>query len=328
MRSTYAVAQNKYSHFRKSFIPTELQGSSTTILAGASLLPVIHDGSADEPSAINIIELGNSREPHAVAVSPDGRRAYVTTLFSGTLEVIDTDTATVVASVHMGGYPTGLSVSPDGAQLYIGEGHGHVYAMDTATYAQRTIVESANYPGKDVAVTPDSRYVYVLDNVFNEILVIKAHTNAVTTTIALDQSPQSITIAPTSGFAYIGTDTASTETFGSITVIDTAIHAVIDVIAVDSGVRSVLVAPDEKHVYAITDTSTVAIDTATFNVVHSVPVSKSLESIAVTPDGRYAYIVNSASSSVSVLALDEPATEGLSHRSLGALFGLRAADQK
>lgn len=320
MRSTYAVVPNKVSHYRSSFARAALPSIDIKALDSAALTSLPRNPATKKPTVIGNIELVDNREPHDVAVSPDGKHAYVTTLFSGTVEVVNTTTGKVVMSVCIGGYPTGLSVTPDGTCLYIGESHGHVYAMNTTTYALTTVVESANYPGKDVALTPDGRYIYVLDNVFNEILVIKTSTNAVVDTIALDQSPQSITIAPNSGFAYIGTDTPATEASGSVIVIDTAIHTIVDTVAVDGGVRFATLSPDENHLYAVTDTCAVVIDTAT-GVVVATYAGESPAGMAITADGRRAYVANSGSCSVSVVALTEPSTEDPTRGSLGALFG-------
>ena len=137
-------------------------------------------------------------------------------------------------------------------------------------------------PGKDVAVTPDGRYLYALDNVFNEILVIRTGNHAIAATITLEQAPQSITIARSSGLAYVGTDTASKAPSGSVTVIDTAIHMIVDTIPLVDGVKSVFLASDENHVYAVTDTSTVALDTETHTVAH---LSEPLQTSTLEPRG-------------------------------------------
>ena len=54
-----------------------------------------------------------------MAVSPDGTRAYVTNLGSGTVSVIDTDTNTVIATITVGSGPAGVAVSPDGTRAYV-----------------------------------------------------------------------------------------------------------------------------------------------------------------------------------------------------------------
>jgi YVTN family beta-propeller protein len=54
-----------------------------------------------------------------VAVSPDGRRAYVTNNASNTVSVIDTGGGAVTATIPVGARPVGVAVSPDGRHAYI-----------------------------------------------------------------------------------------------------------------------------------------------------------------------------------------------------------------
>jgi YVTN family beta-propeller protein len=59
-------------------------------------------------------------EGDLIAVSPNGRRAYVTNLFGQGVSVIDTKTNTAVgAPVTVDGPPTDVAVSPDGRRVYV-----------------------------------------------------------------------------------------------------------------------------------------------------------------------------------------------------------------
>jgi len=49
--------------------------------------------------------------PQAIAVSPDGTRAYVTNMISNNVSVIDTTTNTVTATVNIENYPSGIVVN-------------------------------------------------------------------------------------------------------------------------------------------------------------------------------------------------------------------------
>ena len=60
-------------------------------------------------------------QPWAVAVSPDGTRAYVTNR-EGTVSVIDTATNTVTATIPVGPTAFGVAVSPDGTRAYVTNG--------------------------------------------------------------------------------------------------------------------------------------------------------------------------------------------------------------
>ena len=57
--------------------------------------------------------------PVGVAVTPDGKHAYVTNVVPNTVSVIDTATNTVVATIRWGLIPQGVAVTPDGKHAYV-----------------------------------------------------------------------------------------------------------------------------------------------------------------------------------------------------------------
>ena len=61
--------------------------------------------------------------PSGVAVTPDGKHAYVTNAGFNTVSVIDTASNTVVATVPVGSFPVGVAVTPDGKHAYVTNGN-------------------------------------------------------------------------------------------------------------------------------------------------------------------------------------------------------------
>src|SRR5262249_17350847 len=61
--------------------------------------------------------------PSAVAIPPDGPRAYVTNTGTGNVSVIDTASNTVTATVALGTGtgPIGVAITPDGTRAYVVE---------------------------------------------------------------------------------------------------------------------------------------------------------------------------------------------------------------
>ncbi|OGL25860.1 hypothetical protein A3E49_00525 [Candidatus Saccharibacteria bacterium RIFCSPHIGHO2_12_FULL_49_19] len=66
-----------------------------------------------ELKVVTTIKTGQA--PHGVAVSKDGRRAYVTNLQDGNVSAIDTSRDIVVWSVKVGAQPNGISIWTEGA---------------------------------------------------------------------------------------------------------------------------------------------------------------------------------------------------------------------
>src|SRR5215472_1373197 len=63
-----------------------------------------------------------------------GQNAYISNFGDGTVSVIDTATNTAVATISVGGGPTGVAVNSDGSKAYIANHpSGPLAVIDTAT---------------------------------------------------------------------------------------------------------------------------------------------------------------------------------------------------
>ena len=73
--------------------------------------------------------------PTGVAVTPDGKHAYVANNGSNNVSVIDTVTNTVVGTpIPVGNSPLGVAITPDGKHAYVANnGSNNVSVIDTAT---------------------------------------------------------------------------------------------------------------------------------------------------------------------------------------------------
>ena len=230
--------------------------------------------------------------PLGVAISPDGRLAYVTDGDDGKIYVLDTATHTLVDtnpataavdSIALGGRPNRVVFSPDGSLAYVSNQiSGTVSVIDTATHT----VTDTN------PATPE------------------------VDPISFGSGTIRVAFSPDGSLAYI-------TAFGSVAVIDTATHTFIDAnpatpavdnISVPGGgsVTSVAFSPDGSFAY-VTNTGSrtvTVIDTATHTrvdinpatpTVDRIPVGDNPISVVFSPDGRIAYVSNSGSGTVSVI---------------------------
>src|SRR6266700_497201 len=69
-----------------------------------------------------------------LAITPDGRKVYVSSDGASTVSVIDTPTDTIVKSIEVGPNPHGLAISADGREVLVGAfGTNQVLLIDTST---------------------------------------------------------------------------------------------------------------------------------------------------------------------------------------------------
>ena len=69
-----------------------------------------------------------------MAITPDGKHAYVTNLVDGTVSVITTATGAVSAPITVGKGPFTVAITPDGKHAYVtNQFDGTVSVITTAT---------------------------------------------------------------------------------------------------------------------------------------------------------------------------------------------------
>ena len=132
--------------------------------------------------------------PFAIAITPNGKYAYVTNFGSNnfepigtTVSVVDLTTYTIVATINLGIQPSGIAITPDGRYayasnyntLYAGSGftnltagQGTVNIIDIAT---NTVIPPTIVVGQSpdsVAISPNGQFAYVTNYTSNTVSVI------------------------------------------------------------------------------------------------------------------------------------------------------------
>lgn len=187
------------------------------------------------------IGLAAGNYPSSVAVTPDGETLVVAS-HDGTITVIDTFTKAVVRTLGVGGYANRVAVSPDSQQVWVAHddnypqvsvitlSNGQVEDIATGDYPSTqdvivspdgsrayvlgdgiTIVDTstkaviatvAGVFGRDLAVSPDSRYLYLASG-DGTITVIDTVTRAVTKTIDIGAGLSAVALSADGGRLYV-----------------------------------------------------------------------------------------------------------------------------
>ena len=129
-------------------------------------------------SATNTVVATVPVDAGAIAVTPDGAFAYLTTS-NNTVSVLDTATNTIVATVPVGPGPSTIAITPNGDFAYVtnvGIATGTVSVIDTATNTVIDTVTVGRAP-EGLAITPDGAFVYVPNALSHTVSVIDTATN-------------------------------------------------------------------------------------------------------------------------------------------------------
>lgn len=155
---------------------------------------VTHDGTAsgdpanDTISVINTstnkveatIKLDSGSNPHGIAITRDGTKAYVANYMLDTVSVIDTlkDKVTATVSLLSKSGPFGIVITPDGTKAYItNRASSSVSIINTST--NKTIGSNipVGFGPSGISITPDGSKVYVANNTSDSVSVIDTSTD-------------------------------------------------------------------------------------------------------------------------------------------------------
>jgi YVTN family beta-propeller protein len=155
--------------------------------------------------------------PGALAISPDGQRLYVG-IFNKPfwVDVFDTATLKLVATISVPLNPFGLTVSPNGRQLWVANWGDYtniipiagrsVQVFDTRTLQPLGVIQVGDYPSS-IGFDPDGRYAYVVNNTEpGSVSVVRTRDRQVTATVEVGVCPTDVAVTPDGEEAYV-TDT-------------------------------------------------------------------------------------------------------------------------
>lgn len=134
-----------------------------------------------EPSSGRIVQAVPTGQEvsHMVAVAPDGARAYVANIGSGTMTALDLATGRKLADVATGRGSEAIAVTPDGREIWVGareDGHIAIVAADTLEVAAR--IDLPGIPIR-IAMAPDGRKAFVTCAGSSELVVLETATRRV-----------------------------------------------------------------------------------------------------------------------------------------------------
>ena len=232
-------------HLATAYVPTAY------VLGGSGTVTPIRIATN---TALRPIRLGKRRSPCAIAITPDGKTAYVITRGSvarcpHTVTPIRTATNTALRPIKVRQIPAAIAITPDGKTAY------------TVNFAGR----------RGVTVTP-----------------IRTATNTVLAPVTVGPTfPQqlpAIAITPDGSTAYVNTNAPGLTHQDAVTPIRTATSTALPPITVGRGSCAIAITPDGKTAYVTNMTSgtVTPIRTATNTAQRPIEVGRGPCAMAIT----------------------------------------------
>jgi len=235
-------------------------------------------------------------------VSPDSKFVYVTnfvtTSNTGIVQVIDTGTNTITATITVGTgalvAPSGLAITPDGQTLYVADEFGsQLWVIDTAT---QEVTTTLNVFAQALAVSPDGTQLYVCNG---EVSVIDTATNQITNTIGFAKTriPWDVVFAPNGKEAYVSAKPNGykyAKSHAYIAVIDTTTESVVSSILPTghSYPGTEVIDANGRQLFYSQEKLIQIISTSSENVVRTIRQNFSHGPAVITPDGKFLYMVS------------------------------------
>ena len=209
-----------------------------------------------------------------VAISPDGRLAYIARRAAGVVTVLDIRSTRSSrryryrpgprSSSRFAGWQPRLCQHLQRRRDHQPRRRDWIPSRPDCWEPSRSIRNLMR-----LAVTPDQRFVYVPSHDAAHIDIIDIATNTVVQTVPVPPNPHWVTFTPDGKVAYVADHESNV-----LSVLDTASNTVVQTINVGTSPHSVAVSPDGKQVAVVCFDSNdlYFIDTATNQVEGSVPV--------------------------------------------------------
>jgi YVTN family beta-propeller protein len=231
-------------------------------------------------------------QPHEVAVSPDGREAWVSNAGAGTLSVFDLGRLEEVASVRHEGFkfPHGSAFTPDGKKFYLAcTERNSVFAIDPAGRRVLAEIPTGQSDSHMVAMAPDGARIFVPNIGSRSVSVIATAEDRLLSPILVGRGPEGIALTPDGRRLLVANQEDST-----MSVIDTAALRVVDAFEVGEFPVRTLVTPDGGRAFTADrkgNTLTVVNLRGEYaSVARRLPVGKSPGGMALDGAGRTLFV--------------------------------------
>lgn len=267
-----------------------------------SSLSVLDPGDGEE-----VARVPTRRGPHEVAVSPDGRRAYVTDYGTrpepgGTVSVVDLERFESLGTIDIAPHsrPHGVAVLSDGSVWVTAEGSQHVLELDPERRTVIRAVETGQSGTHMVAVSEEHGRLYTANIGSGTVTAVDLATGEVLGHLETGAGAEGIDVSPDGETVYVTNREAGTLT--EIDVVENRVRRSLEVgrfpirVEVRPGGGKALVSDARAD-------GVVVVSLEQWRIVRELPVGSQPVGVLIVPGGETAYVANTRADRISVLDL-------------------------
>jgi YVTN family beta-propeller protein len=204
-------------------------------------------------------EAGGYLGPVDLVASKDGQRLFVACADADRIAVVELAAGKVVGTIECPAPPTGLTLSPDGATLYVtcAAPQGTVSLVDVASGKITATIPVGHTPTAPT-ITPDGKRLYVCNRFNDNVSVLDLETNREIARVPAVREPMGSAVTPDGKVIFVTNllpidPSDSYDVASYVSVIDTSDNSASKIRLPNgsSSVRGVCVSPDGKRAYAV-----------------------------------------------------------------------------
>jgi YVTN family beta-propeller protein len=239
-------------------------------------------GVIDLPQKKLLKKLPSGVDPEEFAVSPDGKRLYISNEDVATASILNVESGKVEQIVRVKKEPEGVALTPDGKFVYVTcETGGEVLVIDTATKKAVAEIPIGGRP-RTVAFLPDGSRAFVPSETAGTVTVVDTASHRILQVIKLPPGsrPMGTAMAPDGKRLYV-----STGRDGTVCVLDPAGGKVLQTIQVGKRPWGLGLAPDGKLLFVANGPSddVSVVDLVTLKEVGRVKAGRGPWGVAIVP---------------------------------------------
>ena len=296
--------------------------------------------SASNNTVIGMLNVSNS--PTSMVFTPDGKYAYITNSYNGTISVLSTSTNKIIGILYTNTQPTSIAITPNGEYLYIispyyplsvikisknnltsvnsGEGFGKI--IGNINFGTPFIDTNYIIP-YEIAVSENNTIGYVsgIDETNNGIIsIVSLKNNSILKNITIGGQISKIDLAKNGSYLYALSENLFNATYnGTLSIISTKNNTLIKRVQTGKHPDLLLQSPNGEYLYlaAYTGQKTnnntliekVAVEN--FTVVKKLRLGIFEGDMKINPNGKMLYLLEQKKLNTSESTLYEIATSNM-----------------
>lgn len=258
----------------------------------------------DAQARAEIARVSTGRNPHEVAVTPDGRWAFIANYAESSLTVVDVPAMRADGRVDLAPHsrPHGIVVTSDGKTVWVTtEGSRHVVAVDVASRRVARAIETGQDGTHMLALAPTRRKLYTANLGSGTATAIDLETGTVLRHIATGAGAEGIAVTPDERWVLVTNREA-----GTLSVIDAETDEVVREVAAGEFPIRVEVTPRGRRAL-VSDARAgelLEVVVGTWEIRRRLAVGSFPVGIEIVPDGGRAYVANTADDRITEIDLE------------------------